>query len=161
MNLERKQKMKKIKNAFKISLPAISRNEAYSRSIAISFLMDADPTVEEIADIKTIISEAVTNCIVHAYKNVSETAKKTIYITGTQYEDNTFKFTVKDRGCGIKDIDQAMQPLFTTDSENERSGMGLPIMKTFSDSFKIRSVTGKGTTVTFTKKVRSADDTGE
>lgn len=140
-------------NRFKLVVPAISRNESYCRSIAVAFVAQCDPTVEEIADIKTVMSEAVTNCIVHAYKDTQEEKKKLIYISCELYEGNIFKFTVKDKGCGIKDLDMAMQPLFTTDSESERSGMGLPIMKTFSDSFKIKSFVGKGTTVTFTKKV--------
>ena len=156
--IERNEKMRKKINTFKIVLPAISRNEAYCRNLAVAFLVHADPTVEEIADIKTIMSEAVTNCIVHAYKNEKDDKKKLIYISGTHFEDNTFKFSVKDKGCGINDVNEAMQPLFTTDSDNERSGMGIPIMQTFSDSFKIRSVPGQGTTVTFSKKVKFCDD---
>ncbi len=140
-------------NTFKLTVPALSRNEAYCRSTAIAFLAQADPTVEEIADVKTIMSEAVTNCIVHAYKNENLVKNRVIYITGTQFADNTFKFTIKDKGCGISDIKQAMQPLFTTDAENERSGMGLPIMQAFSDSLKVLSVPGKGTSLTFTKKI--------
>ena len=150
--------MKRIINTFKLTVPAISRNEAYCRSTATSFLAGADPTVEEIADIKTIMSEAVTNCIVHAYRQEPDMRKRTIYISGIQYDDNTFKFTIKDKGCGISDISKAMEPLFTTDAENERSGMGLPIMQTFSDSLKIRSELGKGTTVVFTKKVNSYNE---
>lgn len=145
--------MKKTVNSFKLTIPALGRNEAYCRNIAVSFLAEADPTVEEIADIKTVVSEAVTNCIVHAYKDSYNEKEKIIYITGTQYDDNTFKFVIKDKGCGIQDIEKAMQPLYTTDKESERSGMGLPIMKTFSDSFKLKSIPGKGTTVVFTKKV--------
>ncbi len=150
--------MKEIINSFALTVPALGRNEAYCRSIAISFLTCADPTVEEIADIKTIISEAVTNCIVHAYKNTPNEVKKLIYITGVHYADNTFRFSIRDKGCGISDIEKAMEPLFTTDSDNERSGMGLPIMKTFSDNFRIRSKPGKGTTVTFTKKLKEYND---
>ncbi len=138
---------------FRLTVPALSRNEAFCRSTAIAFVAQADPTVEEIADIKTIMSEAVTNCIVHAYKDEALIKNRVIYITGIQFEDNTFKFTVKDKGCGIRDIKRAMQPLFTTDAENERSGMGLPIMQAFSDKLKIASIPGKGTTVTFTKKI--------
>ncbi len=144
-------------NSFKLTLPAISRNESYCRSIAVAFAAQCDPTVEEIADIKTVISEAVTNCIVHAYKETTDERKKLIYISCELYEGNIFKFTVKDKGCGIEDINRAMQPLYTTDAENERSGMGLPIMKTFSDTFKVKSTVGKGTTVTFTKKVNASD----
>ena len=150
--------MKKKINSFKLTLPAISINEAYCRNLAVSFLMHADPTVEEIADIKTVMSEAVTNCIVHAYKNETNENKKTIYITGTHFDDNTFKFIIKDKGCGIADIQKAMTPLFTTDFENERSGMGIPIMQSFSDSLKIHSEAGRGTTVVFTKKINNANN---
>ena len=149
--------MKKKINTFKLTIPAISRNEAYCRNLAVAFMIHADPTVEEIADIKTVMSEAVTNCIVHAYKNETDEKNKLIYISGVHFEDNTFRFTIRDKGCGISDIDKAMQPLFTTDADNERSGMGIPIMQTFSDIFKIRSSPSKGTTVIFSKKVRSSN----
>lgn len=152
---------KKILNTFKLKVPAIGKNEAYCRSVAVAFAVQADPNVEEIADIKTVISEAVTNCIVHAYKNEKTESKKIIYINCVLYDDYTFKFTVKDNGCGIENIEKAMEPLFTTDAENERSGMGLPIMKSFSDAFKIKSEVGRGTVITFTKKIsnnQSNDD---
>ncbi len=150
-------KKKKPTNSFKLIIPALSKNEAYCRSIAVAFAAQCDPTVEEIADIKTVISEAVTNCIVHAYKETKDERKKLIYINCELFEGNVFKFTVRDKGCGIADIGRAMEPLYTTDCENERSGMGLPIMKTFSDTFKVKSEVGKGTTVTFTKKVNIAN----
>ena len=149
---------KKRINSFKAVLPSLGRNEAYCRNLAVAFLAQADPTVEEIADVKTVISEAVTNCIVHAYKNERDESKRKIYIEGVQFEDNTFRFTVKDKGCGIEDIKKAMEPLYTTDADSERSGMGLPIMQTFSDSFKIKSEVGKGTTVTFSKRVSGTDE---
>ncbi len=149
---------KKIINQMKLTLPAISRNESFCRSLAASFVAQCDPTIEEIADIKTVISEAVTNCIVHAYRNETDDKKKLIYISCILYDDNTFKFTVKDKGCGITDIQKAMEPLYTTDSENERSGMGLPIMKSFSDTFKIKTKNESGTTVTFTKKIGTENE---
>ena len=144
---------KKSINSFKTVLPAISRNEQFCRSIAVAFAAQCDPTVEEIADIKTIVSEAVTNCIVHAYRAETKESQKLIYITCELYEGGLLRFTVKDKGCGIADIEQAMEPLYTTDAENERSGMGLPIMKAFSDSFSIRSTVGKGTKIIFTKRI--------
>ena len=147
---------KERKNRFKLVVPAISQNESYCRSIAVAFAAQCDPTVEEIADIKTVMSEAVTNCIVHAYKNETDESKKMIYITCDLFKDNTFRFSIKDKGCGIQDVKMAMEPLYTTDAENERSGMGLPIMETFSDSLKVNSTLGKGTTVIFTKKVNKA-----
>lgn len=149
---------KKVVNSFKLTVPALSRNESYCRSIAVAFAAQCDPTVEEIADIKTVISEAVTNCIVHAYKGFEDDRKKLIYISCDLFEDNTFRFIIKDKGCGIESLERAMEPLYTTDPENERSGMGLPIMKTFSDTFKLRSAVGKGTTVIFTKRVNSEND---
>ena len=145
---------KKVVNSFKLTVPALSRNESYCRSIAVAFVAQCDPTIEEIADIKTVISEAVTNCIVHAYKSIEDERKKLIYISCDLFDDSTFRFVIKDKGCGIENIERAMEPLYTTDPENERSGMGLPIMKTFSDTFRVRSAVGKGTTVTFTKRVK-------
>lgn len=146
-------KKKRVINSFKFTIPALSRNEAFCRSIAVAFASQCDPTIEEIADIKTVISEAVTNCIVHAYKGVTDDNKKMIYISCVLFEGGIFKFVIRDKGCGIENLDKAMEPLYTTDPENERSGMGLPIMKTFSDTFKVSSVVGKGTTVTFTKRI--------
>ena len=145
--------MSNIKNEFRMTVESRSVNESFVRGTVAAFAAQLDPTLDEIADIKTAVSEAVTNCIVHAYKDSYNEKEKIIYITGTQYDDNTFKFVIKDKGCGIQDIEKAMQPLYTTDKESERSGMGLPIMKTFSDSFKLKSIPGKGTTVVFTKKV--------
>ena len=145
---------KKPINSFKTVIPAISRNEQYCRSIAVAFAAQCDPTVEEIADIKTIVSEAVTNCIVHAYRGVPENSAKPVYIACELHEGGLLRFTVKDKGCGIADVEKAMEPLYTTDAENERSGMGLPIMKAFSDTFTIRSTLGKGTKVVFTKRIQ-------
>lgn len=149
---------KEIINSLKATFPAKSQNEAICRSISAVFTSQCNPTIEEIADIKTVISEAVTNCIVHAYKNAPKEAKKYIYITAELYSDNTLKFTIKDKGCGISDINMAMQPLYTTDAENERSGMGLPIMQSFSDTFRIKSAPEKGTTITFTKKISKSNE---
>ena len=155
-----KNKKKTVINRFRMILPAISRNEAVCRSIAASFLAQSDPTVEEIADVKTVVSEAVTNCTVHAYRDMpaSESAKKQIYFSCELYSDGEFRFTVRDTGCGIADIAKAMTPLYTTDSAGERSGMGLPIMQSFSDSFKITSKPGKGTKVVFTKTVAHTEE---
>lgn len=150
-------KRKNIINSLRVTVPAISRNESFCRNLAASFVAQCDPTIEEIADIKTIISEAVTNCIVHAYKNETNDSKKLIYITCNLYEDNVFRFTVKDNGCGINDVQKAMEPLYTTDAENERSGMGLPIMQSFSDTMRISTKPGKGTKIIFTKKTGVSD----
>lgn len=140
-------------NYFKTTLYAASCNEAYSRIIVSAFASQLDPTVEEIADIKTAVSEAVTNCVVHAYKNEQDEKKKKIYIEAFYNTDGEFTVSVRDRGCGISDIKKAMEPLFTTDAANERSGMGFSIMESFTDKLRVSSSVGKGTKVTMTKKL--------
>lgn len=143
--------MKKEKiNEIKSRLRANSSNEALARVMTTAFLMPYSPTVEELADIKTAVSEAVTNAIVHGYRSDES---KYITMTLTMYSDGTFSASVVDKGCGIPDIKQAMQPLFTTDAENERSGMGFSIMETFSDKLRVRSRVGEGTGVTMVKKL--------
>ena len=145
--------MKKCQNYFKTTLYASSVNESYSRVLVSAFAAQLDPTVEEIADIKTAVSEAVTNCIVHAYKFEPDEKKKKIYIHGSYDASGVLTVTIKDLGCGIKDVKEAMQPLFTTDAANERSGMGFSIMESFTDKLTVRSVYGKGTKVTMVKKL--------
>jgi stage II sporulation protein AB (anti-sigma F factor) len=137
-------------NQIKAVFPAKSVNESLSRMIVSALVCQLDPTVDELADIKTAVSEAVTNCIVHAYSN----AGGEIFLTAEYYEDSTVKITVKDKGRGIENVKQAMEPLFTTDESGERSGMGFPIMQSFMDKVKVTSKPGAGTTVTFTKKIK-------
>ena len=139
--------MKKI-NEFKLTIDSKSVNESFARVAVSAFVTPLDPTLEEIADIKTAVSEAVTNCIVHAYK---DTYGK-IFITGALYDDNTVKITVRDKGCGIDDVNQAMTPLFTTGG-GDRSGLGFTVMESFCDKIKVRSVHSRGTTVTLVKKI--------
>lgn len=139
--------MKKI-NEFRLTVDSKSINEAFARVVVSSFVTPLDPTLEEIADLKTAVSEAVTNCIVHAYR---DTCGK-IYINGTIDEKNTVKITIRDRGCGISDIGQAMTPLFTTGG-GDRAGLGFTVMESFCDSVKVRSVKDKGTSVTLSKKI--------
>ncbi len=139
--------MKKI-NEFKLTLDSKSINEGFARVVVSAFATPLDPTLEEIADLKTAVSEAVTNCIVHAYK---DTYGK-IYITGSITDDNKIKITIRDKGCGIDDISQAMTPLFTT-GEGDRAGLGFTVMESFCDTVKVRSRTGSGTTVVLTKKI--------
>jgi stage II sporulation protein AB (anti-sigma F factor) len=141
--------MKK-ENEIKVKFSAVSANEALSRIIVTGFLMPYYPTVEELADIKTAVSEAVTNAIVHAYKS-DET--KFITLSANVKANGVFTVSIKDTGCGIPDIHKAMEPLFTTDAENERSGMGFSIMQTFSDKLKVSSRVGRGTKVTMIKKL--------
>ena len=140
--------MKKI-NSCKITIPAKSVNEGYARAAVAAFAALADPTLEELSDIRTAVSEAVTNCIVHAYR---ETAGL-IYIDLTLTQDNTVKIRVRDRGCGIADIQKAREPLFTT-AGDERSGLGFSVMESFSDKLTVRSAPGKGTAVTIVKQIR-------
>ena len=138
----------KIINEVSITFPSRSSNESYARAIVSAFAAQLDPTLEEIGDIKTAVSEAVTNCIVHAYP---DTVGK-IYIKLRIYNDNIFEISVRDKGLGISDIEQAKTPMYTTGGE-ERSGMGFTIMESFTDNLKIRSKPGFGTTVKMRKKI--------
>lgn len=139
--------MKKI-NEFKLTVDSKSINEAFARVVVSSFVTPLDPTLEEIADLKTAVSEAVTNCIVHAYRNTCGR----IYITGSFDENNVVKIIIRDKGCGIDDIGQAMTPLFTT-GEGDRAGLGFTVMESFCDCVKVRSKQGFGTSVTLLKKI--------
>ena len=137
--------MKKNKiNEVKIVLDSKSENEALARYICAAFASAFNPTIEEIADIKCTVSEAVTNCVVHAYRG--QTGK--IYITLRAFDDRSVTIVIKDRGCGIANLEEAHQPLYTTDAAGERSGMGFPIMENLSDKFSATSRPGVGTTVT-------------
>ena len=143
--------MKKINitNEMKVILPSLSVNESVARSVIAAFCAQANPTAVDIADIKCAVSEAVTNCIVHGYKErIGE-----IGITARIYENNVIKIVIKDKGCGIENVEQARQPLFTTDKESERSGMGFTVMESFMDKLSVRSALGKGTTVTMSKRL--------
>lgn len=137
--------MKKL-NSFKLVIPAKSVNEGYSRAVCSAFCALADPTVEVLSDIKTAVSEAVTNCIVHAYREQGGD----IYIDGAFFDNGCIRIRIRDKGCGIEDIDKAMEPLYTTSSD-ERSGLGFSVMESFSDKLKVKSTPGKGTTVTVIK----------
>lgn len=133
-------------NELKMTIDSCSVNEGFSRAAVAAFVSSLDPTVEELTDIKTAVSEAVTNCIVHAYK---ERMGK-IYITVRITDTNTVKIKIRDRGVGIEDIKQAMQPLFTT-AGDERAGLGFAVMQSFTDKVRVASTPGKGTSVTLTK----------
>lgn len=137
-------------NNFSINFMSRSSNESFARTTVAAFAAQLDPTIEEISDIKTAVSEAVTNCIVHAY---GESIGK-IYINCSITDNNVIKIQIKDKGVGIENIEQAMQPLFTT-SGGERAGLGFAVMESFTDGVKVRSAVGKGTTVTLTKKINS------
>ncbi len=140
--------MKKI-NELKMVFDSRSINESFSRVAVSAFSSQLDMTVEELGDIKTVVSEAVTNCIVHAYK---ETIGK-IYITCTVFEEGVVRVTVRDRGCGIEDVDKAREPLYTSVG-GDRSGLGFSVMESFSDKLRVRSKVGVGTTVTIEKIIR-------
>ena len=136
-------------NQMRCSFPSYSVNEALARSVAASFSAQMNPTCEEVSDIKCAVSEAVTNAIVHGYRDgIGE-----IVLLLKLEEDRTFTAEVRDRGCGIADVEEAMRPLFTTDPENERSGMGFTIIENFMDSLRVVSAPGKGTRVIMKKKL--------
>ena len=125
-----------------------SANEGFARTSAACFAAQLDPTLDEVNDIKTAVSEAVTNCIVHAYPQALGKITMRLRI----YPDHTVEITVKDDGVGIEDVSRAREPLYTTGNE-ERSGMGFTIMESFMDGVKVRSAPGKGTTVTMVKHI--------
>lgn len=139
----------KAENTTKIQFDSLSVNEAYARGAAAAFLARYDPTVPQLADLKTAVSEAVTNCIVHGYRD----APGIITMTVSLLEGRTVKIEIRDKGCGIADVRQARQPLFTTDAAGERSGMGFTVMESFTDSLRVSSKVGKGTTVTMLRRL--------
>ncbi|MBQ3063900.1 MAG: anti-sigma F factor [Clostridia bacterium] len=135
-----------------LTLPAISRNEAVARAAVAVFCAQAEPDTTELADIKCAVSEAVTNCIVHAYRHT----KGSVYITVSLFADRTVRISIADSGCGIANIAQAREPLFTTDAAGERSGMGFTVMENFMDRLYVSSHQGKGTTVVLVKHLGRA-----
>ena len=135
-------------NEFRMTVDSRSVHESFSRATVAAFAAQLDPTLEEINDIKTAVSEAVTNCIVHGYKN--EVGK--IYITVKIHNDNRVIITIRDKGCGISDIKKAREPLFTT-LGGDRAGLGFSVMESFTDKLLVRSKIGVGTTVTLCKKI--------
>ena len=137
-------------NKVKITFPSRSSNEGFARGAVAAFVTPLDPTVAELSDIKTAVSEAVTNCTVHAYPD----AVGKIELTVALYEQDKLVITVADKGVGIPDVEQAMQPMFTTGRSDERAGLGFAVMQSFMDQLKVRSHPGKGTRVTMTKYIR-------
>ena len=138
----------KMENHVSLEFPSRSANEGFARTAAACFAAQLDPTLEEINDVKTAVSEAVTNAIVHAYP---DTLGK-IVLKLRLRDDHSLEIVVRDWGVGIADVERARTPLFTTGNE-ERSGMGFTIMESFMDSLKVRSAPGKGTTVTMRRKI--------
>lgn len=139
-------------NQIKIVFPGISVNERTARSLVAAFLVQLDPTVEELADIRTAVSEAVTNSIVHGYRFQSGDVELHMKLL----PDREVYIRVKDKGCGIADVEQAMEPLYTTAKEEERAGLGFAVMQSFMDSLQVRSKPDAGTTVTMRKKLRAS-----
>lgn len=137
-------------NEMKLRLPSLSVNEGAARAAVAAFCAQLDPSAADIADIKCAVSEAVTNCIVHAYKDTIGI----IYITVRLCEGNLVRIEIKDKGCGIENVEEARQPLFTTDGANERSGMGFTVMESFCDKVRVFSGCKKGTTVTLFKYLK-------
>lgn len=135
-------------NEMKFEFISRSANESFARATVAAFISQLDPTISELADIKTAVSEAVTNCIVHAYKNKIGY----IYITTKIFENGKVSIKIRDKGCGIDDIDKAMEPLFTTGGE-ERAGLGFAVMQSFMDKIKVQSKPNKGTTITMEKSI--------
>lgn len=144
------RKTKTVINECRVKFPALSRNEGLSRSAAAAFALQCDPTVEEIAAVKTAVSEAVTNAIVHGYRDMSGEVEMTMRL----FEDNTLYIEIRDKGRGIADVNQAMEPTFTTAPEDEeRSGLGFTVMESFMDKVRVKSAEGKGTSVVLEKKI--------
>lgn len=141
----------KILNEVKISFMSESRNESLARMCVTSFVSQLDPSVSELAEIKTAVSEAVTNCVVHGYRG----RKGKIELLARYSDDNTVTIRVTDHGCGIADIEQAMEPLYTSAPEEERAGLGFAVMESFMDKVTVKSKVGKGTAVTMKRKLIS------
>lgn len=141
-----------LKNEIRFELPALSVNEGVARAVSSVFLSQLDPTVEELSDLKCAISEAVTNSIVHGYRNNGGI----IYITIKILDERTVRIEIRDRGLGIENVKKAMQPLYTTDPEGERSGMGFTVMESFTDKLTVVSKPGGGTKVTMIKTLSSS-----
>ncbi len=141
----------KVLNEMKIQFPSKSCNESFARVSVAAFVSMLDPTIDEIADIKTAVSEAVTNSIVHGYKD----KLGIVYINAKIYDKNKIEIKIKDKGCGIEDINKAMEPMFTTCTTGERSGLGFAVMESFMDKIKVTSKIDRGTTVTLQKTLKS------
>lgn len=147
---------KEISNSMKLVFPSLSQNEAFARVCVSAFAAQLNPTIEEVNDIKAAVSEAVTNSIVHGYRDsVGEITVSARILCGC-----TLYIRIKDNGCGIEDIKQAMQPLFTTCAEGDRAGLGFAVMENFTDKLRVTSKPDRGTTVTMQKTLRTRNEQG-
>ncbi len=152
--------MKKIINDMKLRLVAESVNEAVARSCISAFIAEANPTVEELCDLRCAVSEAVTNSIVHAYKDKEDRSASYIYISARLYDTREVTVEIADNGCGIENVEIARTPMYTTGDTAERCGMGFLVMDSFTDHLSVKSRVGKGTTVLM-KKILSPAEKGE
>lgn len=146
--------MKKKINDMELRLPAISINEAVSRSVISAFCAELNPSVEELGDIRCAVSEAVTNCIVHAYRGSAEDEVGYIYISVRLYDTREVMIEISDTGCGIENPELARMPSFTTGEYGERCGMGFLVMENFTDYLGVKSEPGKGTTIIMRKNLK-------
>ena len=146
----------KYRSFMKLEIPSRSENEAFARVVVAAFASRLDPTLDEVSDIKTAVSEAVTNAIIHAYEDKVGLIKINAYLEG-----NKLVVEITDQGVGIADIEKAREPLYTSKPELERSGMGFTIMENFMDEMTVKSAPGLGTTVLLVKEIRSKGDLGE
>lgn len=143
-----------INNYMKMTIAGYSKNESLARMCVAAFASQLDPTIEEISDIKSAVSEAVTNCIVHAYPNsIGEITIQLRIVNG-----DSLYIKIKDNGVGIADVKKAMEPLYTTSPETERAGLGFAVMESFMDKLSVRSKIGKGTTVTMVKRLNGRNE---
>ena len=144
--------MRKIINEMKLRLPAVGVNESVARSCISSFAAELNPSVEELGDIRLAVSEAVTNCIVHAYRDTDPSERwANIYISVRLYDSREISIEISDNGCGIEDVRKAREPMYTSTEGAERCGMGFLVMESFMDSLSVKSTPGKGTTVLMRK----------
>ncbi len=141
------------KNNVNIELDSNSSNEGFARMVTVAFLAPLDPTIDEISDIKTAVSEAVTNCIIHGYDNKAGK----IYMK-MSLQDNLFRVEIEDKGIGIEDINKAMEPMYTTKEDEDRSGMGFCFMEAFMDNLEVESKVEQGTKIIMSKYIKSSKD---
>ena len=147
--------MRRIINEMKLRLCSRSVNESVARSCISAFIAELNPTIEELGDLRCAVSEAVTNCIVHAYRDLPTGEVGYIYISVRLYDTREVTVEISDNGCGIEDIPRAREPMFTTGDGAERCGMGFLVMESFTDSLSVKSRVGKGTTILMGKILRS------
>ena len=143
--------MKRMINEMKLRLPAVSRNEAVARSVISSFAAELDPTVDEMCDVRCAVSEAVTNCIVHAYRDSESPEHSYVYISARLYDNRELSVEISDNGCGIENVEEARTPHFSTGESGERCGMGFLVMESFMDEVHVKSRLGHGTSVLMRK----------